>query len=83
MVGETTDVSKVEQVVVCLRWVSEQFEVQEEFIGLYEVAMTGAEVIYAAITDVLLRLNLFISKLRCAASATMALLPCLVGNSVW
>ena len=38
MVNETTDASYVEQVVVCLRWVSEKFEVQEEFVGLYEVA---------------------------------------------
>ena len=33
MVDETTDVSNVEQVVVCLRWVSEGFEIREEFVG--------------------------------------------------
>ena len=43
---------------------SEKFEVEEEFVGLYEVASTGAEVIYDAITDVLLQLNLSISKVR-------------------
>ena len=64
MVDETTDVSNVEQVVICLRWVSEKFGVQEEFVGLYEVALTGADTIYAAITDVLLRLNLAILKVR-------------------
>ena len=64
MVDETTDVSNVEQVVICLRWVSEKFEVLEDFIGLYEVASTAAENIYATITDVLLRLNLAISKVR-------------------
>ena len=64
MVDETTDVSNVEQVVVCLRWVSERFEIREEFVGLYEVASTGAEIIYAVITDVLLRLNLSISNVR-------------------
>ena len=37
MVDETTDVSNVEQVVICLRWVDENFEVQEEFVGLFEV----------------------------------------------
>ena len=42
----------------------ENFEVQEEFVGLFEVASTGAEIIYAAITDVFLRLNLAISKVR-------------------
>ena len=64
MADETTDVSNVEQVVVCLRWVSETFEVEEEFVGLYKVASTGAEVIYGAIADVLLRLNLSISNVR-------------------
>ena len=34
MVDETTDVSNVEQVVVFLRWVSEGFEIREEFVGL-------------------------------------------------
>ena len=64
MVDETTDVSNIEQVVICLRWVNENFEIQEEFVGLYEVASIGAENIYAAITDVFLRLNLPISKVR-------------------
>ena len=64
MVDETTDVSNTEQVVVCLRWVNDNFEVQEEFIGLSEVASIGAESIYATITDVLLRLNLAVSKIR-------------------
>ena len=64
MADETTDAANVEQVVICLRWVSEKFEVLEEFVGLYKVASTGAEIIYAAITDVLLLLNLAVSKVR-------------------
>ncbi len=64
MVDETTDVSNVEQVEICVRWVNEKFEVQEEFVGLYEVASTGADIIYTAITDVLLRLNLALSRVR-------------------
>ena len=43
---------------------NENFEIQEEFVGLYEVASNGAENIYAAITNVFLRLNLPISKAR-------------------
>ena len=61
---ETTDVSNVEQVVICLRWVSEDFEVREDFVGLYEVASTGAEIIYSAIINVLQRLNLALFKVR-------------------
>ena len=34
MVDETTDVSNKEQVVLCLRWVDDKFNVHEEFIGL-------------------------------------------------
>lgn len=64
MVDETTDVSNLEQVVIVLRWVSETFEVFEEFVGLYEVSSTGAEVIYEVINDVLQRLNLAVSKVR-------------------
>ena len=50
--------------MICLRWVSETLAVHEDFIGLYEVASTGAEMIYSTIKDVLLRLNLTISKVR-------------------
>ena len=52
------------QVVVCLRWVSESFEVREDFVGLYEVDSTEADKIFAAIKDVFLCLNLAISKVR-------------------
>ena len=64
MVDETADVGNVEQVVVCLRWVSEKFEVHEEFLGLYQVESIEAEKLYSAISDVLLRLNLAVSKVR-------------------
>ena len=64
MVDETTDVANVEQVVICIRWVNEKFEAEEEFVGLYEVESTGAEAIYSVITDVFLRANLSLSKVR-------------------
>ena len=64
MVDETADVGNVEQVVVCLRWVSEKFEVHEEFLGLYQVESIEAVKLYSAISDVLLRLNLAVSKVR-------------------
>ena len=64
MVDETTDVANIEQVAICLRWVSQCFEVHEDFIGLYEVDSTEAEKIFASIKDVFLRLNLALSKVR-------------------
>ena len=63
-VDETTDVSNMEQVVVCLRWFCDTFKVYKEFVGLHDVALTRAETIYAAITDMLLRMNLSVSKVR-------------------
>ena len=33
MVDETTDVTNKEQAVFCLRWVDQEFEVHEDFIG--------------------------------------------------
>ena len=64
MVDETTDIANIEQVVICLRWVSECFEVREDFVGLYEVDSTESNKIFAAIKDVFLRLNLSITKVR-------------------
>ena len=37
MAHEMTDASNREQVIVCLRWIDEQFEAREEFIGLRKV----------------------------------------------
>ena len=64
MVDETTNMANIEQVVVCLRWVNGIFEVQEEFVGLYKAESVHSEKIYEVITDVLLRLNLCMSKIR-------------------
>ena len=64
MVDETTDVSNKEQVVICFRWVDSNLEAHEEFIGLHVVESTQASVLYSMVCDILLRLNLSISKLR-------------------
>ena len=37
MVDKAMDISNREQVVVCMRWVSANFEVQEDFIELSQV----------------------------------------------
>jgi len=64
MVDETTDVSNREQVVLCIRWVSKDFEVHEDFIGLYKVDQIDARTLVFVIKDVLLRLNLSLSNIR-------------------
>ena len=57
MANETTDISNQEQLVLCLRWVDDKFDVHEEFIGLYDITSTSANTVVAAIKDALLRMN--------------------------
>ena len=64
MADETSDIANKEQVTLILRWVSESFEVHEEFIGLYQVDAIDAKTLTAVITDTLLRMNLSTTKLR-------------------
>ena len=45
MCDECTDSSNREQVVICIRWIDDQLEAQEEFIGLYKVDGICAKVI--------------------------------------
>ena len=61
MMDETTDVSNCEQVMVCLQWISEDFEENEEFMGLYSIK---AEILLSAIKDVLLRFSPALSNIR-------------------
>ena len=64
MVDETTNESNKEQVVICLRWVDNSLEAHEEFIGLYQVSNPQSSTLLAVIRDVLLRVNISITKLR-------------------
>ena len=64
MMDETTDISNKEQVTFTIRWVSENLEVNEEFVGLYGVPAIDAETLAAVAKDTFTRLNLSFSKLR-------------------
>ena len=64
MMDETTDTSNKEQSVMVLRWVSEDLEVNEEFLGLYHVRSIDAATLTIAAKDTLCRMNLPLSKLR-------------------
>ena len=81
MVDETTDFSNREQVIVCLRWVSEEFLVHEEFMELYMVESIDANMLVFVIHDVLCRFNLTMSKVRshCYDGAP----ACNVGITIW
>ena len=63
MVDETTNSSNKEQAVICMRWVDDELEAHEEFIGLYQMESTDANSIVAMTRDVMLRLNISFAKL--------------------
>lgn len=64
MVDETTDLSNIEQMVLCLRYVDDNLDVNEEVIGLHSLESTSADIIMLTIQDILLRLNLSINNCR-------------------
>ncbi len=64
LADETTDVSNKEQLVSVFRWVGSNFDVHEEYLGLYQLDKTDAETIYLVIKDMLQALNLDIHKVR-------------------
>ena len=64
MADEVTDTSNREQVTVCLRWIDEQFEAREEFVGLHKVDQIDSDTIVAVLKDTLLRTNLKIENCR-------------------
>ena len=64
MADETTDKANKEQVTLIVRWVAEDFEVHEEFLGLYHVNSINAATITDVIKDTLIRMNLSTSRLR-------------------
>ena len=61
---ECVDCANNEQLEICLRYVDDNVEVHEEFIGLYQIPNTLADTIVAALQDTLLRLNLKLSRCR-------------------
>ena len=67
LVDEGTEVSNTQQLVVCIRWVTKDLEVEEDFIGLVPREQALADVIVAAIKDLLMRFSLPIinTKVQC------------------
>ena len=54
---ETTDISNKEQMTVIIHWVTADFEVHEEFVGLYTVPSIDSNTIFTKIMDALKLLN--------------------------
>ena len=64
MVDKTTDISNREQSTIVIRRVAQDFQVHEEFIGLYNVPPIDSATLVGMIKDVMIRMNLSINKIR-------------------
>ena len=64
MCDECTDASNREQLVICLRWVSDNLKAHKDFTGLYQLDETSANFITGKLKDVLVRLHLSLSRCR-------------------
>ena len=64
MIDETTDISNRERVVACMRWVSADFDVQEDFIGLGQVDGIDVGTLVGDTKDIFMRMNISLHKLR-------------------
>jgi len=63
-VNGTQNISGIEQQSICLRYIDDNLEPQQKFIGMYEIPETTKNTIVKCIADVLLRLNLTLYMLR-------------------
>ncbi|XP_065191909.1 zinc finger MYM-type protein 1-like [Sycon ciliatum] len=64
MADECADVSNKEQLALCFRWVDQELEAHEDFVGLCQIDNISADTIVAAIRDCMLRLNLQVNRCR-------------------
>ena len=64
MCDECTNASNREQLAICIRWVDDQLQPHEDFIGLYQLDETNADFITRTIKDTLVRLELTLSRCR-------------------
>ncbi|CAB3977444.1 zinc finger MYM-type 1-like [Paramuricea clavata] len=61
---EYTDIGNKEQLTLCFRWVDEQLDGHEDFLGFYNIPNIASETIVQAIKDSLIRLQLSLSQCR-------------------
>ena len=58
MADKCADVINKEQLVICLRWVDENLQVHEDFLGLHPLIDTKADSIVKVIFDTIQRMGL-------------------------
>nr|XP_004209215.1 zinc finger MYM-type protein 1-like [Hydra vulgaris] len=64
---ESRDISNKEQLSICIRWVDENCDVHEDFLGLYKLEQLDADSLTKTVKDVLLRFSL--SQENCRGQA--------------
>ena len=64
LADEARDISNMEQLTMCIRWVDKRYEVHEDCIGLIQVPNITSAILTAAIKDTLIRCNLPLTLCR-------------------
>jgi hypothetical protein len=64
LADETSDISRKEQLVFCVRTVTDDLVAEEDVLGLHTLSRCDAETILTTIKDILLRYNLSLNKCR-------------------
>jgi hypothetical protein len=64
MCDEYTDISNKEQLSICVRWVDDNLEAHEDFLGYYQIPNIKSDTIVSAIKDALTRFELPLTNLR-------------------
>ena len=64
MADEVTDSSNKEQFVVCIRWIDEDLQAHEDFVGIHHVDTIEANTLVERLKDTLLRMNICIHDCR-------------------
>ncbi|XP_071499042.1 zinc finger MYM-type protein 1-like [Diadema antillarum] len=66
LADETADVSRIEQLCICVRTATENLVLEENVLGLYSLDKCDAESIFKTMKDALIRYNLPLSLCRAA-----------------
>ena len=75
LADETSDINCMEQLSFCLRYVNDEFETFEEFVGLYQLDSCCVETIFNVLKDILLRCDIQFNNCRAVSfdgAATMS-----------
>lgn len=64
MIDETSDISRLEQVCIALRYVTDELVVKEQFVGFYQTGDTKADTLFNIVKDMMIRFQLNMNDIR-------------------